>query len=321
MAEAAVPDAHRVASGYRFAPVADPEALRRRLERAAASAGLLGTVLVAAEGVNLSLTGTGAALDAFEAELRRAPGFGDFRAARSPAHGARPFRRLKVRLRPEIVTLGRRDEPLERGGGRRVGPEEWHALLDDPAVTVVDVRNRFEVAAGSFPGAVDPGTDRFRDFPAWVETNLDPGESGTIAMCCTGGIRCEKVASWMRARGFEDVRELDGGILAYLESVPAGESRWQGDCFVFDDRVSLREALDRGAMSVCHGCRRGLTEADVADPAHEPGVCCPHCAPDLDAETLAARRERVRQVALARARGEEHLAPRPTDRPAQESGA
>jgi UPF0176 protein len=190
-----------------------------------------------------------------------------------------------------------------------VDPDEWHALLDDPEVLVIDVRNDYEVAAGTFPGSVDPGTRGFREFPGWVESQLDPERHRTVAMFCTGGIRCEKVAAWMRGRGFDDVRELAGGILGYLDNVSEAQSRWQGDCFVFDDRVSLTNGLEQGELEVCHGCRRPLTPEMRASNAFEPGISCPECIDDLTPADLRGRRERRRQVALEQARGRDHLGP------------
>ena len=314
----ALPDAdaascEEVLSGFCFAAVTDPDRLRDTLEAEAHAGNLLGTVLIADEGINLSVLGAPSSLDRFERALRAIPAFAGLRGRRSASFGRQAFRRLKVRRRREIVSLGRDQDPLEHAGARRVAPDAWHELLADPEVLVIDVRNRYEVAAGSFPGSIDPGTEGFREFPAWVEANLDPGSGRTIAMFCTGGIRCEKAAAWMRGRGFGDVRELDGGILAYLETVPAAQSRWEGDCFVFDDRVSLREGLVRGELETCHGCRRPLTPEDRASNAFESGVSCPACIDTTTAEGLAGRRERRRQVALAQQRGREHLAPVPDE--------
>jgi len=309
LAESARLSGEEVTSGYRFAPVADPDALRDRLEQRAAELDLLGTVLIAPEGVNLSLVGPAGALDAFETTLAAEPGFDGFRGRRTPSFDTRPFRRLKVRCRREIVTLGRDDEACRFEGTRAVDPDEWHALLDDPEVLVIDVRNDYEVAAGTFPGSVDPGTRGFREFPGWVESQLDPERHRTVAMFCTGGIRCEKVAAWMRGRGFDDVRELAGGILGYLDNVSEAQSRWQGDCFVFDDRVSLTNGLEQGELEVCHGCRRPLTPEMRASNAFEPGISCPECIDDLTPADLRGRRERRRQVALEQARGRDHLGP------------
>ncbi|MEE4297995.1 MAG: rhodanese-like domain-containing protein [Pseudomonadales bacterium] len=238
-----------VGTGYLFTPVEDPDALRAALAARAERLGLLGTVLVAEEGVNLSVHGTAEALDEFEAALRGEPGFERFVLNRSDDFGLQPFGRLKVQRREEIVTLGRSDEPLDHGGAKRVPPEAWSAQLDDAAVTVIDLRNDYEVAAGTFPGAVDPGTTGFREFPAWAETHL-PDKDAPVAMFCTGGIRCAKAAAWMRGAGWTDVRELEGGILAYLASVDEEASRWRGECFVFDERVSLAPGLRRGELEL-----------------------------------------------------------------------
>lgn len=234
-----------VGTGYLFTVVADPEALRATLEASAERAGLLGTILVAEEGVNLSVHGSEDALDAFEAELRARPGLEAFELRRSEDFGLRPFRRLRVRRRDEIVTLGREGEALDHAGAKRIPPRAWAEQLDDAAVTVVDLRNAFEVEAGSFPGAIDPDTEGFSEFPAWAEAHLADRDA-PVAMFCTGGIRCAKAAAWMRGAGWTDVRELEGGILAYLEAVSPAESRWRGECFVFDERVSLVEGLRRG---------------------------------------------------------------------------
>ena len=242
-----------VASGYCFAPVADPGALRLRIAEQATALDLLGTVLVAPEGVNLSVHGAVAALDAFQTFLRAEPGFGSLALARSGDFGLRPFRRMKVQVRAEIVSLGREGDSLDHDGARRLSPDAWDALLEAGEVTLVDLRNSYEIDAGTFPGAIDPGTTGFREFPAWAEASL-PDKDAPVAMFCTGGIRCAKAAAWMRGQGWQDVRELDGGILRYLEDVPAQESRWEGECFVFDDRVSLLPGLSRGR-------RRSVTAA------------------------------------------------------------
>ena len=297
-----------VASGYCFAPVADPGALRLRIAEQATALDLLGTVLVAPEGVNLSVHGAVAALDAFQTFLRAEPGFGSLALARSGDFGLRPFRRMKVQVRVEIVSLGREGDSFDHDGARRLSPDAWDALLEAGEVTLVDLRNRYEIDAGTFPGAIDPGTTGFREFPAWAEASL-PDKDAPVAMFCTGGIRCAKAAAWMRGQGWQDVRELDGGILRYLEDVPAQESRWEGECFVFDDRVSLLPGLSRGQAEVCHGCRRPLRGEDRDHVDFEPGVSCGRCRSSTSEHDLERRRERRRQVEWAQSRGEEHLAP------------
>jgi len=297
-----------VASGYCFAPVAEPDALRTRVQERAEALELLGTVLIAAEGVNLSVHGSAEAIDALEAFLRAEPGFDGLALARSRDFGVRPFRRLKVQRRREIVSLGREGDVFDHAGAQRLSPDAWDALLDAREVTLVDLRNSYEIDTGTFPGAIDPGTDGFREFPAWAESEL-PDKDAPVAMFCTGGIRCAKAAAWMRGQGWRDVRELDGGILRYLEEVPADTSCWQGECFVFDDRVSLVPGLERGSAEVCHGCRRPLRGEDRDHVDFELGVSCGRCRSTTSEEELTRRRERRRQVELARARGEEHLAP------------
>lgn len=260
-----------VATGYRFFTVAAPDALRSELEAVAAGTDLLGTILVASEGVNLSVAGRHEDLDAFEAGL--AALCGPLPLQRSPAGGQRPFRRLRVRLRPEIVALGRACNDLDFAAASRVAPDHWDALLDDPQVPVIDVRNRYEVAVGRFDGALDPGTDSFRDFPAWVESHLDPEQVPAVAIYCTGGIRCTKAAAWMRTRGFREVHELDGGILAYLAARPEGASRWRGDCFVFDDRVGLAAGLEPGDLHLCRACGQPLPGTAPEDHSVPDAAC------------------------------------------------
>lgn len=234
-----------VASGYRFAPLHGLPALRAALEADLAAAGVRGTVLLADEGVNASICGSAIALDAAGLSLRRRLGAAAPALRRSVAGPGRPFRRLRVRIRAEIVTLGITGVDARRTG-IAVGPQAWHALLDDPAVPVIDVRNDYEIAAGRFPGAIDPATASFRAFPRWVREHCDPVRHPDIAMYCTGGIRCEKASAWLLGQGYRTVWQLDGGILGYLEQVDASANRFAGDCLVFDDRgavsVDLRPA-------------------------------------------------------------------------------
>ncbi|GJD72354.1 oxygen-dependent tRNA uridine(34) hydroxylase TrhO [Methylobacterium goesingense] len=233
-----------VAALYTFVALPDAEALRAPLEALCAELGLTGTLLLAREGLNGTVAGTPAAMDAFLAALRIGPLFGGRLAGldcKLSQAEAPPFRHLKVRVKREIVTFddGATDATA---AGTPVPPEAWNALLDTPGLLLIDTRNAFEVALGSFPGAVDPGITRFSAFRAYAD-GLDPAAHATVAMFCTGGIRCEKAGAYMRARGFADVRHLEGGILRYLETVPEAENRWAGDCFVFDGRIALGPAL------------------------------------------------------------------------------
>lgn len=229
-----------VAAFYRFVRLEGLEALRGRLEGLADGLGLKGTILLAEEGINGGLCGARKALDAFMAALGEDKRFAGMPVRFSTAAPGNPvFDRLKVRIKPEIVTFGRPEADPLKAAGRRVGAAQWNALLDRPEVLVVDVRNTYETAIGGFPGALDPNTERFRDFPAFVEETLSPQAHQEAALYCTGGIRCEKASAYLLNRGFATVHQLDGGILNYLASIPAEESRWRGDCFVFDQRLAL----------------------------------------------------------------------------------
>lgn len=268
-----------VATFYRFVPLEDLEGLREGIEAQAAALGLRGTVLIAAEGINGTLTGPRRGLDALLIALRAEAPFAGLRARYSSAEPGNPvFDRLKVRIKAEIVALGQPGVDPSRRTGEHVDAERWHALLDDPEVLVIDTRNRYEIDVGSFPGAVDPGTDSFREFPEFVDRALDPARHRRVAMFCTGGIRCEKASAYLLERGFEMVYQLGGGILNYLETVPADRNRWQGECFVFDQRVTVTPALTEGAYRQCHACRHPLTAADLASPDFLPGRSCPYCA-------------------------------------------
>jgi len=256
-----------VAALYRFTPFPDPESLRAPLLAAGEAAGVKGTLLVAQEGINGTIAGPPAGLAALLDRIRALPGCAALDVKHSVAP-AMPFARLKVRLKREIVTMGEPVDPL-CAAGRYVDPADWNALIADPATLVIDTRNDYEVAIGSFAGAVDPGTASFRDFPAWFRANREALLEGKrrVAMFCTGGIRCEKSTSLLRAEGLEEVYHLRGGILKYLEEVPESESLWQGECFVFDERVSLGHGLRPGTHAICRPCGRPVPE----------GADCPAC--------------------------------------------
>ncbi len=299
----------RIAALYRFARIAEPEAVRAAIEAACRAGGVRGTLLVAGEGVNGTIAGPPAGIDAVLDTIRAMPGLAElevkFADAKSP-----PFQRLKVKVKPEIVTIGDPAVDPLKAAGTYVRPEDWNALIADPDVLLIDVRNDYEHRIGSFVGAVDPGTTSFRDFPAWVRERLAGERKRKVAMFCTGGIRCEKASAFMLQEGFAEVHHLKGGILSYLETVPAAESRWNGACFVFDERVAVGHGLvPEPRFAICHGCRRPLTEADRAQPAYEEGVSCPRCVEETTEAQRASARERQRQIRFARARGLSHLGP------------
>lgn len=297
-----------VAALYHFTRFADPAAIGPQLLALCRASGVRGTLLLAPEGINGTIAGTRDGIDAVLAHIRALPGCSDLEVKESPAE-TMPFGRMKVRLKREIVTMGQPDvDPLAGGTGHYVDPADWNALISAPDVAVIDTRNDYEVAIGSFAGAVDPATRSFRDFPDWWRDNAHRFQGKRIAMFCTGGIRCEKSTNFLIGQGVTDVFHLHGGILKYLEDVPESGSLWQGDCFVFDQRVSLTHGLAQGAHdAMCHACRRPLAAEDRARPEYEAGVRCHRCADEYDDADRARFRERHRQIELAQARGQSHL--------------
>ena len=295
-----------VAAFYQFTRFADPAALRPGLLALARAHDVRGTVLLAGEGVNGTIAGSRVGVDAVLAHLRGLPGCTTLRAQESRAE-TQPFGRMKVRLKREIVTMGQPAVDPLSGTGHRIDPQDWNALISAPDVAVIDTRNAYEVAIGSFPGAIDPATDSFGDFPAWWQTNAPRFVGKRIAMFCTGGIRCEKSTAYLLGQGVRGVFHLNGGILNYLNAVPPADNLFHGQCFVFDARVSVGPGLVPGPHLSCHACRRPLTEADRASPLYEDGAACPHCA-DTYTDTDRTRfRERHRQMRLASDRGQRHL--------------
>jgi UPF0176 protein len=285
-------------------------ALREELLQLAAAAAVRGTILLADEGVNGTISGPEQGVQQVLARLRRCPGLAPLEAKLSwaPQH---VFHRLKVRLKREIVTMGCPTVKPAEQVGTPVSPQQWDALIRDPETLVVDTRNRYEVAIGSFAGAIDPGTDSFREFPEWVERKLRPlvaeRRPKAIAMFCTGGIRCEKSTAYLLQQGFTNVHHLQGGILRYLEAMPEQGSRWQGECYVFDQRVSVNHRLEPGRHILCHACGLPLAPEDRDHPAYLEGVGCHHCS-DRYSDTDRARfAERQRQMERASVRGEAHV--------------
>jgi UPF0176 protein len=238
--------------------------------------------------------------------LRSDPRLADLEHKES-LNAEQPFLRMKVKLKREIVTMGVPQVDPNRVVGTYVSPAEWDALLQDPEVTLIDTRNDYECAIGSFRGAVDPGITTFRDFPQWAAKHLDPQQNTKVAMFCTGGIRCEKASSYLLSQGFESVYHLKGGILKYLEEVPQPKSSWEGECFVFDERVAVNHALEQGSYDQCFACRHPISAEDMHTAAYVKGVSCPHCIDRQSDEQRERFAERQRQVELARARGETHI--------------
>jgi UPF0176 protein len=299
-----------VAALYHFTRFEDAPAIRATLADACKAQGIKGTLLIAREGINGTIAGTDAAITAILDTIGKLPGCDGFEYKLSRAREM-PFHRMKVKVKAEIVTMGQPDiDPLARVG-HYVAPQDWNALIADPDTIVIDTRNDYEVAVGTFQRAIDPKTKTFRDFPAWFraerERLLGKGTPPKVAMFCTGGIRCEKSTAFLKAEGIEDVYHLQGGILKYLETVPAEESLWEGECFVFDQRVTVRHGLELGSLELCHACRRPINADDRASPLYEVGVSCPACYDERTDAQRAGYRERQHQVALAEAQGKPHI--------------
>ncbi|NBZ86514.1 rhodanese-related sulfurtransferase [Stagnihabitans tardus] len=248
-----------VAALYHFTPFPDPDALRPGLRALCAEWGVMGSLLLASEGINGTIAGTRQGIDAVIAHIRALPGCADLVWKESPAERM-PFPRVKVKLKKEIVTLGVPGIDPRAKVGRHIPPKEWNALISAPDVAVIDTRNDYEVEVGTFKGAVDPQTTKFRDFPAWWQAHKAEFEGKRIAMFCTGGIRCEKSTNYLLGEGVEEVFHLQGGILKYLEEVPEEESLWQGECFVFDHRIAVGHGLRQGRTGMCMACGRPVPE-------------------------------------------------------------
>jgi UPF0176 protein len=291
---------------YHFTRFDDPASLREPLLAVCRDNAITGTLLLAKEGINGTVAGPEAGINALLTHLRALPGCADLEWKLSTALD-RPFARMKVRLKKEIVTMGVPDVDPRAKVGHYVQPSEWNELIQSPDVAVIDTRNDYEVAIGTFEDAVDPKTDSFREFPEWWEKNKDRFHNKRIAMFCTGGIRCEKSTNYLLSQGVEEVYHLKGGILKYLEEVPAEQSTWQGECFVFDGRVSVGHGLKEGPHLLCHACRRPILPDDKIRPEYEHGVSCHLCIEETSDEDKARFRERQKQIRLAEARGERHL--------------
>jgi UPF0176 protein len=292
----------QVAALYRFSRLDNFEALRAPLAAFCHERGIKGTLLLAAEGINGTVAGGAAAIAALIAYLESIPELSGLEVKFSRA-AAMPFHRLKVRLKREIVTMGVEGIDPTRSVGTYVEPTEWNALISDPETVVVDTRNTYEVSLGTFRGAVDPKTASFRNFPAWLEANRSALEGRKLAMFCTGGIRCEKATAYAKAAGFVDVFHLKGGILKYLEDVSVEQSLWHGECFVFDERVSVTHGLAEGKAQLCRACRQPLTPQERLSPHFIEGVSCPSCVETRSDEDRVRYRERQKQVELAQTRG------------------
>jgi Predicted sulfurtransferase len=295
-----------VAALYHFARFPDFQSFREPLLALCRENGVKGTLLLAAEGINGTIAGPDAGIARVLAFIRARPEFAGLVHKESRA-SKMPFLRMKVRLKREIVTMGVEGIDPNKIVGTYVEPKDWNALISDPETIVIDTRNDYETAIGIFKGAIDPNIKTFREFPDWMRNNPGLHNKPKIAMYCTGGIRCEKSTAFAKEMGFDEVYHLKGGILKYLEEVAPEESLWEGACFVFDERVSVTHGLQEGEHTLCHACRYPLTAEEIKSPQFEEGVSCPHCYGERTEEDRQRYRERQKQIALAKKRGERHI--------------
>ena len=295
---------------YHFVSIPRFECLREPLLSFCLSKEIKGTLLLADEGINGTLAGSEKSILALLHYLKNDPIFeGNFKnlAHTESWSDKHPFYRMKVKLKKEIVTLGVPGVSPTKLVGTYVKPQDWNSIISDPEVILIDTRNDYEYAIGTFKNAVNPKTNTFREFPEYVKTYFDPKKYKKVAMFCTGGIRCEKASSYMMSEGFDEVFHLEGGILKYLEEVKPEESLWQGECFVFDQRVAIKHGLEVGNYDQCYACRYPLSAEDMQSDKYTPGISCPHCFNKHTPEKLESLTERQKQVILAKKRGLNHI--------------
>jgi UPF0176 protein len=291
-----------VATFYKFVRLDDFTNLQASLLAYCQGQGIKGTILLALEGINGTIAGSRQEIDSVLSFLRSDPRLSDLEAKESHAESL-PFERMKVRLKREIVTLGMPEVDPNDCVGTYVSAQQWNELISEPDVLVIDTRNDYEVHIGTFQGAINPQTRSFREFPEYIRDRIDPNKHKKVALFCTGGIRCEKASSFMLRQGFEEVYHLQGGILKYLETIPADESLWQGECFVFDERIAVKHGLEAGSYDMCPSCGHPILEADKTSSAYEEGISCPHCFDSLTPEKKARQQERQRQLGFKRREG------------------
>ncbi|NRB23015.1 rhodanese-related sulfurtransferase [Shewanella sp.] len=291
---------------YKFVSLPHFESIQQPLLDVMIDSGIKGTLLLASEGINGTVAGCQDAIDNLLNWLNTQPGLDNI-VHKLSFDAEMPFYRTKVKLKKEIVTMGVEGIDPLKVVGTYVKPQDWNKLISDPDVILVDTRNEYEVQIGTFKNAVSPKTNTFREFPAYVKENLDPAKHKKVAMFCTGGIRCEKSTAYLKEQGFDEVYHLEGGVLKYLEEVKQEESLWQGECFVFDNRVAVNHDLEKGQYDQCNACRMPITASEKASEAYVQGVSCPHCIDTISDKQRQRFEERERQMQLAEKRGEAHI--------------
>ena len=303
---------YKVAALYKFQSIASPQEIQVLIRSSLKELNITGTILVGGEGLNGTISGSPDAIDKAITVLKSIDGFSTLDVKYSTS-SENPFIRLKVKLKKEIVTIGDMTVDPNKVVGEYIEPNDWNALIADEDTILIDTRNDYEYSIGTFKNSINPKTTKFRDFPDWVESagfTNDDKKSKKIAMFCTGGIRCEKASSFMKDNGFNDVYHLKGGILKYLENIPENESMWQGECFVFDDRVSVNHKLMPGIYDMCHGCRMPITDNDKLSHKYIKGVACPKCFDTTSEEQKSRYKSRQKQVELSNSRNERHIGPK-----------
>ena len=295
-----------VCAMYKFVALEDFEALREPLHKVMQNNDIRGTLLLAREGINGTVAGNREGIDTLLSWLQDDSRLNDI-VYKESFDTSNPFHRTKVKLKKEIVTMGVEGIDPKQVVGTYVKPDEWNALISDPEVTLVDTRNDYEVQVGTFKGAINPDTETFREFPQYVKDHLNPDKNRKVAMFCTGGIRCEKSTAYLKEQGFDEVYHLEGGILKYLEEVPEQESLWQGECFVFDNRITVNHQLEKGSYDQCHACRLPLTATQMQSEKYQAGVSCPNCYDKQSKDQRQRFEQRQKQMQLAEQRGEAHI--------------
>jgi len=292
---------YAVCTLYKFVSLENFEEMREPLLRTMKDHQICGTLLLAREGINGTIAGSREGIESFLEALKKDPRLTNIEYKESYSE-KRPFRRTKVKLKKEIVTMGLDGIDPNKKAGSYVTPEEWNQLINNPDVVLVDTRNKFEIKIGTFKGAINPNINNFREFPEYIKENLMKYINKKLAMFCTGGIRCEKATSLLKEQGFQSVYHLKGGILKYLENIPKAESLWEGECFVFDDRVSVQHNLEKGSYDQCYACRMPISDEDKKSQKYQKGVSCPYCYDHVSLEDKARFMERERQNQLAKLR-------------------
>ncbi|MAW40233.1 MAG: hypothetical protein CMF27_04835 [Kiritimatiellaceae bacterium] len=297
---------YTVCALYKFTSLPDFQKLQSPIRSFLEQHEIMGTILLAHEGINGTISGSNESVQKFISYLQEDPRFEAIDHKLS-FHDTNPFYRTKVRLKKEIVTMGIENIDPRHSTGTYVEPDEWNELIEDEETLLIDTRNEYEIGIGSFKNAINPHTDTFREFPNFADEHLDPNKHKKIAMFCTGGIRCEKSTAYLKQKGFEEVYHLKGGILNYLKTVPQPKSRWEGECFVFDNRVSVNHDLEKGDFDQCHACRMPISDNDKKNEHYQKGISCPHCYSLTDDQRKKRFEERQKQIQLAQERGEIHI--------------